>query len=93
MSRSDYESKYYDNTKKQLSYTPDLTSNVTSGLGSAQSSRATDYGYNRLDGSYRKQGENKRRWRITAPSGARKKINGKSSNLWSVRKKGNAYGK
>ncbi|XP_037083862.1 netrin receptor UNC5A-like [Pollicipes pollicipes] len=36
LTERDYEAKYYDNNKKQLSYTPDLTSNVT---GATSSSR------------------------------------------------------
>ncbi|XP_037083856.1 netrin receptor UNC5C-like, partial [Pollicipes pollicipes] len=47
LTERDYEAKYYDNNKKQLSYTPDLTSNVT-GVSSTPPSRVTDYAYNRL---------------------------------------------
>ena len=55
---ADYESKYYDNTKKRLSYTPDLTSTATTGLGcSTPPSRVTDYGYNRLDAACTKTGK------------------------------------
>ncbi|KAF0301460.1 Netrin receptor UNC5C [Amphibalanus amphitrite] len=56
LTERDYESKYYDHNKKPLSYTPDLTATVTSGLGSTPPSRVTDYGYNRLDAGYRRTG-------------------------------------